>query len=117
MNNLNSANQTGAEAIVNFLKEKRVELIFCITGAGNLAIVDAILRDGQIKMIFSQHEQASVMEAQGYARLTGKPGVALVTTGGGIANTFTGVLSAYLDSIPVFLLSVNESSFHCENWN
>lgn len=117
MNNLNSANQTGAEAIVNFLKEKRVELIFCITGAGNLAIVDAILRDGQIKMIFSQHEQASVMEAQGYARLTGKPGVALVTTGGGIANTFTGVLSAYLDSIPVFLLSGNESSFHCENWN
>jgi acetolactate synthase I/II/III large subunit len=108
---------TGAEAVVKFLKEKKVELLFCITGAGNLAIVDAVMRDGEIRIIYSQHEQASVMEAQGYARLTGKPGIALVTTGGGIANTFTGVLSAYLDSIPVFLLSGNESSFHCENWN
>ncbi len=117
MNNPNTRNNTGAESIVNFLKEKRVEIIFCITGAGNLAIVDAIIRDGEIQIVFSQHEQASVMEAQGYARLTGKPGVALVTTGGGIANTFTGVLSAYLDSIPIFLISGNESSFHCENWN
>jgi len=117
VNNPYATKNTGAEAVVRFLKEKKVEFLFCITGAGNLAIVDAVTKDGEIGIIYSQHEQASVMEAQGYARLTGKPGVALVTTGGGIANAFTGVLSAYLDSIPVFLLSGNESSFHCENWN
>ena len=89
--------------------------IFCITGAGNLAIVNAINKHTNIEVVFSHHEQAAVMEAQGYSRVTGKPGVALVTTGGGVANTITGVLSAQLDSIPVFLISGNESSFHCSN--
>jgi acetolactate synthase-1/2/3 large subunit len=55
------------------------------------------------------------MEAQGYARVTGEIGVALVTTGGGSSNVTTGILSAYLDSIPILLISGNESSFHCAN--
>jgi acetolactate synthase-1/2/3 large subunit len=55
------------------------------------------------------------MEAIGYSKISGKPGVALVTTGGGSSNVVTGVLSAQLDSVPVFLISGNESSFHCEN--
>ena len=55
------------------------------------------------------------MEAQGYSRVSGKVGVALVTTGGGTVNSLSGILSAYLDSIPVLILSGNESSFHCEN--
>lgn len=57
------------------------------------------------------------MEAQGYSRISGKLGVALVTTGGGTSNVVTGVLSAFLDSVPVLLISGNESSFHCENPN
>jgi acetolactate synthase-1/2/3 large subunit len=108
--------RTGADFLVQELKSKGVDLIFCITGAGNLAIVDAITRDGSIRLIYSHHEQAAVMEAQGYSRVTGKMGVALVTTGGGVANTLTGILSAYLDSIPVLVISGNESSFHCENY-
>ena len=92
-------------------------MIFCITGAGNLAIIDALFRKGQIKIVYSHHEQAAVMEAQGYSRVSGKLGVALVTTGGGTSNVVTGVLSAHLDSVPVLIISGNESSFHCENPN
>jgi len=92
-------------------------VIFCITGAGNLAIIDALFRKGQIKIVYSHHEQAAVMEAQGYSRVSGKLGVALVTTGGGTSNVVTGVLSAHLDSVPVLIISGNESSFHCENPN
>lgn len=106
---------TGADLLIKSLQKMGVEYIFCITGAGNLAIVDAIMRDGNISVIYSHHEQAAVMEAQGYSRLTNKLGVALVTTGGGTSNVVTGILSAYLDSIPVLLISGNESSFHCSN--
>ena len=101
--------RTGAELLVDELKIAGIDTIFCITGAGNLAIVDAIKRDNSIKMIYSHHEQASVMAAQGFARTTGKIGVALVTTGGGTSNALTGVLSAYLDSIPLLVISGNES--------
>lgn len=106
---------TGADVVAALLVERGVETIFCITGAGNLALVDAIGRNTKIKFVFSHHEQAAVMEAQGYSRVSGKVGVALVTTGGGTVNSLSGILSAYLDSIPVLILSGNESSFHCEN--
>ncbi len=103
--------------MAQFLKNKKVTTIFCITGAGNLAIIDAIVEEGSINIVYAQHEQAAVMEAQGFSRVTGEAGVALVTTGGGVANSFTGALSAHLDSVPVFIISGNESSYHCENWN
>lgn len=106
---------TGADILVRELVTNGVETIFAITGAGNLAIIDAIERDGRISLIYSHHEQAAVMEAQGYSRVTNKLGVALVTTGGGSSNVVTGVLSAYLDSIPVLVITGNESSFHCSN--
>lgn len=106
---------TGADVVAALLVERNVDTIFCITGAGNLALVDAIVKTKKIKFVFSHHEQAAVMEAQGYARVSGKVGVVLVTTGGGTVNSLTGILSAYLDSIPVLVLSGNESSFHCEN--
>lgn len=115
MKNSDLASITGADLLVKSLLEIEVDTIFCITGAGNLAIVDAIARDKRIKLVFSHHEQAAVMEAQGYSRVTGKLGVALVTTGGGAANTVTGILSAHLDSVPILLISGNESSYHCAN--
>jgi acetolactate synthase-1/2/3 large subunit len=111
----NRSSVSGADVLVQVLIEKSVKKVFAITGAGNLAIIDAIAREGSIKLIYAHHEQAAVMEAQGYARLTGEIGVALVTTGGGSSNVTTGVLSAYLDSIPILLISGNESSFHCAN--
>lgn len=106
---------SGADVLVKNLKELGVDTIFAITGAGNLAIVDAIVRDGNFTLVYSHHEQAAVMEAQGYSRITNRLGVALVTTGGGTSNVVTGMLSAHLDSIPVLLISGNESSFHCMN--
>ena len=106
---------SGSDVLVQVLVEKGVKKIFAITGAGNLAIIDAIAREGSIKLLYAHHEQAAVMEAQGYARITGEIGVALVTTGGGSSNVTTGILSAYLDSIPILLISGNESSFHCAN--
>jgi acetolactate synthase-1/2/3 large subunit len=106
---------SGADILVQELVSNGVDTIFAITGAGNLAIIDAVARDGRISLIYSHHEQAAVMEAQGYSRVTNKIGVALVTTGGGTSNVVTGILSAYLDSIPVLLISGNESSFHCAN--
>ena len=113
----NNQNLNGADHLVATLKKSGIEIIFCITGAGNLAILDAVLRDGNIKLIYSHHEQAAVMEAQGYSRVSGKIGVAIVTTGAGTSNVATGALSAYLDSVPVLIISGNESSFHCSNSN
>jgi acetolactate synthase-1/2/3 large subunit len=106
---------SGSDVLVQVLVEKGVKKIFAITGAGNLAIIDAIAREGSIKLVYAHHEQAAVMEAQGFARVTGEIGVALVTTGGGSSNVTTGILSAHLDSIPILLISGNESSFHCAN--
>ena len=113
----NNQNLNGADHLVATLKKSGIEIIFCITGAGNLAILDAVLRDGNIKLIYSHHEQAAVMEAQGYSRVSGKIGVAIVTTGAGTSNVATGALSAYLDSVPVLIISGNESSFHCSSSN
>ena len=107
--------KSGANILVAGLKDLGVDTIFAITGAGNLAIIDALVRDSSISVIYSHHEQAAVMEAQGYSRLSNRLGVALVTTGGGTSNAVTGMLSAHLDSIPVLLISGNESSFHCTN--
>jgi len=103
----------GADLLVNLLIQRDVKTIFSITGAGNLAIIDAIIRDGRIRVVYCHHEQSVVMAAQGYARVAGDVGVALVTTGGGVSNALTGVLSAQLDSVPILLISGNESSFHC----
>ena len=111
----NEATISGADILVRILVEKGVRKIFAITGAGNLAVIDAIAREASIELIYAHHEQAAVMEAQGFSRVTGLLGVALVTTGGGTSNVTTGVLSAHLDSIPVLIISGNESSFHCAN--
>ena len=106
---------TGAEILALDLEERGVKTVFCITGAGNLAILDAIEIRGKINLVYSHHEQAAVMEAQGYSRISGEVGVAIVTTGGGTSNSITGVLSAHLDSVPILIISGNESSFHCKN--
>ena len=113
----NEQNLNGADHLVSALKNAGVKIIFCISGAGNLAIIDALVRDNSIQLIYSHHEQAAVMEAQGYSRISGNIGVAIVTTGAGTSNVATGALSAYLDSVPVLIISGNESSFHCLNSN
>ena len=100
---------TGSDLLEDLLYSFGVRHIFCISGAGNLAIIDSIEKRGRIVIVYSHHEQAAVMEAQGYSRTSGFPGVALVTTGGGTSNALTGILSAHLDSIPILTISGNES--------
>ena len=114
---INKQDLNGADHLVSTLKKTGVNIVFCISGAGNLAIIDALVRDGSIQIVYSHHEQAAVMEAQGYSRVSGKIGVAIVTTGAGTSNVATGALSAYLDSVPILIISGNESSFHCLNSN
>ena len=114
---INKQDLNGADHLVATLKKTGVDIVFCISGAGNLAIIDALVRDGSIQIVYSHHEQAAVMEAQGYSRVSGKIGVAIVTTGAGTSNVATGALSAYLDSVPILIISGNESSFHCLNSN
>jgi acetolactate synthase-1/2/3 large subunit len=104
--------KTGADAVAAALDELGVEVVFGITGAGDLAICDAIQRRGSARMIFVHHEQAAVMAAQGLARTTGKLGVVLVTTGGGSTNALTGIVGAQMDSVPVIVITGNESSVH-----
>jgi len=114
---INKQDLNGADHLVSALKKTGVDIVFCISGAGNLAIIDALVREGSINIVYSHHEQAAVMEAQGYSRVSGKTGIAIVTTGAGTSNVATGALSAYLDSVPILIISGNESSFHCLNSN
>lgn len=103
---------TGADAVAAALEELGVEIVFGITGAGNLAICDAIHRLGRTRLVFVHHEQAALMAAQGMSRTTGKLGVVLITTGGGSTNALTGIVGANMDSIPVLVISGNENSVH-----
>jgi acetolactate synthase-1/2/3 large subunit len=108
---------TGADSVALALEELGVKIIFAITGAGNLAICDAISRRGSTRMVFVHHEQAALMAAQGLTRTTGRLGAALVTTGGGSTNALTGIVGANMDSIPVIVISGNENSAHTNTDN
>ncbi len=94
-----------SEYIANRLSEFGVRHVFMLTGGGSMFLNYAIGKHPQIKTIFNHHEQASAMAAEGYARVTGKPGVVNVTTGPGGINTLNGVYGAFTDSIPMLILS------------
>ncbi|MDA9796617.1 thiamine pyrophosphate-binding protein [Aquiluna sp.] len=102
---------TGAKEFVRALQDLGIDDVFCITGAGNLALVDEVCLAG-ISVHYFHHEQAAAMAAIGYWRTTGRLPLVLVTTGGGTSNVATGVLSACLDSVPLLVVSGNESSYH-----
>ncbi len=95
--------RNGAETIIECLKREGVEYIFGYPGGAVIPILDAVLNCG-IKFILTRHEQGAIHIADGYARATGKPGVALVTSGPGATNAITGLLTAYTDSVPVIVL-------------
>ncbi len=96
---------SGAEIIAQFLEDEGVEYLFGYPGGAVLHIYDALLRADTVKHILVRHEQAATHAADGYARSTGKPGVALVTSGPGMTNAVTGIATAYLDSIPLVVLT------------
>jgi acetolactate synthase-1/2/3 large subunit len=96
---------TGADIVVQSLQDEGVEYIFGYPGGASLHIYDALYKQEKVKHILTRHEQGAIHAADGYARSTGKPGVCLVTSGPGITNTVTGIATAYMDSIPVVVLS------------
>ncbi|MEP2921097.1 acetolactate synthase 3 large subunit [Sulfitobacter sp.] len=102
---------TGAKIIVQALIDQGVDTIFGYPGGAVLPIYDEIFQQNNIKHVLARHEQAAVHAAEGYARSTGKPGVALVTSGPGATNAVTGLTDALMDSIPLVVLSGQVPTF------
>ncbi len=96
---------TGAEITIKCLQEEGVEYVFGYPGGAVLFIYDALFNQEQIKHVLVRHEQAAVHAADGYSRSTDKVGVALVTSGPGVTNAVTGIATAYMDSIPMVVIS------------
>ncbi|MDG1904784.1 MAG: biosynthetic-type acetolactate synthase large subunit [Arenicella sp.] len=96
---------SGADIVVKSLKEEGVEYVFGYPGGAALHIYDAFHRQDDVKHILVRHEQGATHAADGYARATGKPGLVMVTSGPGITNAITGLATAYMDSIPLIVLS------------
>lgn len=99
-----------SDYIAEFLEENAIKHVFGIIGAGNAQVFDAIMRRGYTEIICVHHEQAAVMAATCYYRMTGTTSVVLLTTGAGSTNGVTGVVSAWMDSMPVMVISGNENS-------
>jgi acetolactate synthase-1/2/3 large subunit len=96
---------TGAEIVVRCLAEEGAEFVFGYPGGAVLNIYDEVFKQNKFKHVLVRHEQAAVHAADGYARATGRTGVALVTSGPGATNAVTGIATAYMDSIPMVVIS------------
>src|SRR5260370_16197257 len=96
---------TGAEILVRCLAEEGVEHVFGYPGGAVLYIYDAIFNQDKFQHILVRHEQAAVHAADAYSRSSNKVGVALVTSGPGVTNAVTGIATAYMDSIPMVIIT------------
>ena len=96
---------SGGEALIRALADEKIDIMFGYPGGAALHIYDAIYQQDRVQHILVRHEQAAVHAADGYARSSGKPGVALVTSGPGATNAITGIATAYTDSIPMVVIS------------
>ncbi len=96
---------TGAEILIRCLQEENVKFVFGYPGGAVLNIYDAIFSQTHFKHVLVRHEQAAVHAADAYSRATGEVGVALVTSGPGATNAVTGIATAYMDSIPLVVIS------------
>tara|TARA_B100001093_G_scaffold186724_1_gene179321 strand:+ start:353 stop:2092 length:1740 start_codon:yes stop_codon:yes gene_type:complete len=96
---------SGGEALIRALSDEKIDIIFGYPGGAALHIYDAIYQQDKVQHILVRHEQAAVHAADGFARATGKTGVALVTSGPGATNAITGIATAYMDSIPLVVIS------------
>ncbi|MGB3555593.1 MAG: biosynthetic-type acetolactate synthase large subunit, partial [Jannaschia sp.] len=112
MNKQNAARQmTGAQMVVRALKDQGVDTVFGYPGGAVLPIYDEIFQQNDVRHFLVRHEQAAVHAAEGYARSTGKIGVALVTSGPGATNAVTGLTDALMDSIPILVISGQVPTF------
>ncbi len=96
---------TGAEIVLRCLQEEGVEYVFGYPGGSVLNIYDEIFKQDKVKHILVRHEQGAVHAADGYSRSSKRIGVALVTSGPGVTNAVTGIATAYMDSIPLVVLT------------
>lgn len=94
-----------SDLVFNFIADKSIDTIFTISGGGCMHLTDSLGKNDRLKYICNHHEQACTMAAEGYAKVTGKPGCVLITTGPGGTNALTGVLGAYQDSVPMIIIS------------
>jgi len=101
---------TAANALVAQLESYGVEVVFGTCGHTNIAVLDALGRSG-IRFVIARHEQAAAHAADGYARMSGKPGVLLVHVGPGLMNAVTGVATAALDSVPLITIAGDVPSY------
>ena len=96
---------TGAEIVVRCLQEEGVEYVFGYPGGAVLFIYDELFKQDKVKHVLVRHEQGAVHAADGYSRSSQKVGVCLVTSGPGVTNAVTGIATAYMDSIPLVVLT------------
>src|SRR5262245_39563048 len=96
---------SGAEIVIQAMKDMAVDLVFGYPGGATLFVYDEIYKHPEIRHVLVRHEQGAVHMADGYARVTGKPGVVIVTSGPGATNTVTGLATAYMDSIPLVVFT------------
>ena len=106
---------TGAEIIIECLKEQGVDTVFGYPGGAILNVYDALYKyRDEIHHVLTSHEQGAAHAADGYARATGKVGVCMATSGPGATNLVTGIATAYMDSVPVVAITANEESLFWE---
>ena len=95
---------TGAEIVIQFLQDEGVNHIFGYPGGAALHIYDALYKQKEVQHVLARHEQGASHMADGYARVTGRAGVVLVTSGPGVTNTLTGIATAHMDSAPMVVI-------------
>ena len=105
MDRVKAKELTGAEIVVRCLQEEGVEYVFGYPGGAVLFIYDELFKQDKVKHVLVRHEQGAVHAADGYSRSSNKVGVCLVTSGPGVTNAVTGIATAYMDSIPMVVLT------------
>lgn len=99
-----------AEYIISYIEKKHIDTVFMVTGGQAMFLNDAVFKSKKLTPIFHHHEQAAAMAAEGYGRISGKPGVAMVTAGPAGVNALTGVVGAFTDSAPMIVIAGQSSS-------
>jgi acetolactate synthase I/II/III large subunit len=105
MDRIKTSTLTGAEIVVRCLQEEGVDYVFGYPGGAVLFIYDELFKQDKVKHVLVRHEQGAVHAADGYSRSSKKVGVALVTSGPGVTNAVTGIATAYMDSIPLVVIT------------
>ncbi len=106
---------TGARVVVETMNHLGIDTLFGIPGGVVLLLYDELFKFGKIRHILARHEQAAIHMAEGYAKALGKPGVAIVTSGPGATNAVTGIADAFMDSVPILVITGQVPTYYMGN--